>query len=105
MNKLKIGDEVIVIAGKDKDKRGTVQKIRADQRVFVEGVNLVKKHQKPNPNAGVNGGIIEQEAPIHISNIMLYNPETEKGGRIGIRQTDDGKNERFFKSTNTAVGV
>jgi len=105
MNKLKVGDEVIVIAGKDKDKRGTVQKMRADNRVFVDGVNLVKKHQKPNPNAGLNGGNNEKEEHIQISNIKLYKPETAKGDRIGIRQADDGKKERFFKSTNTAVGA
>jgi len=104
MNRIKKGDDVIVVAGKDKGRRGTV--ISADDdRVLVEGINLVKKHQKPNPNAGVAGGILEQERAIHESNVMLYNPITEKGDRVGIRTLEDGRKVRFFKSNNEVVDV
>ena len=104
MNRIKKGDEVIVNAGKDKGRRGVVISVD-DDRVLVEGVNVVKKHQKPNPNAGVPGGIIDQERPIHESNVMIYNPITEKGDRIGIRTLEDGTRVRFFKSNNEVVDV
>jgi large subunit ribosomal protein L24 len=104
MNRIKKGDEIIVIAGKDKGRRGTVIVVD-DDRVLVEGVNLVKKHQKPNPNGGVPGGIIEQARAIHGSNVMIYNPVTEKGDRIGIRTLEDGTRVRFFKSNNEVVDV
>jgi large subunit ribosomal protein L24 len=104
MQKIKKGDDVIVITGKDSGKRGTVLKVVSElDRVVVENVNVVKKHQKPNPNAGVAGGIVEKEMSIHVSNVMLYNPQTKKGDRIGIRTLEDGKKVRYFKSTNEVV--
>ena len=105
MQKIKKGDDVIVIAGKDNGKRGTVLSVLESGRVLVEGVNMAKKHQKPNPNAGVQGGIIEMEMPINRSNLMLYNPITEKGDRVGIKTLEDGRKVRFFKSNNEVVDV
>jgi large subunit ribosomal protein L24 len=106
MNRIKKGDDVIVIAGRDKGRRGTVLKIIAeDGRVVIEGINVVKKHQKPNPNAGVQGGIVEQEHSLHVSNVMLFNPTTGKGDRIGIKTLEDGRKVRFFKSNNEVVDV
>ncbi len=106
MNRIKKGDDVIVIAGKDKGRRGTVLNvIPADQKVLVEGVNVVRKHQKPNPNAGVQGGIVEQERAIHVSNVMLFNPVSGKGDRVGIKTLEDGRKVRFFKSNNEVVDV
>ncbi len=105
MNRIKKGDEVIVTAGKDKGRRGSVLQIFENGRVLVEGVNMAKKHQKPNPNAGVQGGIIEREMPLHESNIMLFNPITKKGDRIGIKQLEDGTRVRYFKSNNEVVDV
>ena len=103
MQKIKRGDDVIVIAGKDKGRRGTVLNILATGRVLVEGVNMVKKHQKPNPNAGVQGGIVEKEMPIDRSNLKLFNPVSQKGDRIGIKTLGDGRKVRFFKSNNEVV--
>lgn len=103
MNKIKKGDEVIVLTGKDKGNRGKVTKIDADGKVLVQGVNMAKKHQKPNPAKGVTGGIIEKEMPIDISNIGIYNPETKKADRIGFKFLDDGQKVRYFKSTNEIV--
>ena len=105
MQRIKKGDEVIVIAGKDKGRRGTVLSIADNDRVLVEGINMVKKHSKPNPQAGVAGGIVDKEMPIHRSNLMLYNPITEKGDRIGIKTLEDGKRVRYFKSNNEVVDV
>lgn len=106
MNKIKKGDEVIVITGKDKGRRGTVLRvIDEDDRVLVEGINLVKKHQKPNPNMGTQGGIVEKEMPLDRSNLMLFNPATGKGDRIGIKELEDGRKVRFFKSDNEVVDV
>ncbi len=105
MNKIKKGDEVIVIAGANKGRRGTVLRVEDDERVLVEGVNVVKKHTKGNPNAGVQGGIVEQERPVHVSNVMLFNPTTGKGDRIGVRTLEDGKRVRFFKSNNEVVDI
>ena len=106
MEKLKKNDEVIVISGKDKGRRGTVLRIDRDKdKVLVENINVVKKHQKPNPNAGVAGGIIEKEMPVAISNVMIYNPITKKGDRVGIRTLEDGRKVRFFKSNNETVDV
>ncbi len=104
MQKIKKGDEVIVLTGRDKGKRGKVLK-RLSDRVLVEGINRVKKHQKPNPNAGVSGGIIEKDMPIHISNIGIYNPESKKADRVGVRRLDDGQKVRFFKSNNETIDV
>ena len=105
MRKIKTGDDIIVITGKDKGRRGTVLRVYDNERVLVEGINMVKKHQKPNPQAGVQGGIIDKEMPIEQSNLMLYNPQTKKGDRIGIRFLEDGRKVRFFKSNNEVVDV
>ena len=104
MQKIRRNDEIIVIAGKDKGKRGTVQNVLADGRVVVTGINLVKKHAKPNPMLGVQGGIVEKEAPIHASNVAIFNPETNKADRVGFK-IEDGKKIRVFKSTQKAVGA
>jgi len=105
MQKIKQGDEIIVIVGKDKGKLGKVVKILADNKVLVEGINIVKKHQRGNPNVGVAGGIVEKNMPINISNVALYNPKTKKGDRVGFRILEDGKKVRFFKSNNEVVGL
>jgi large subunit ribosomal protein L24 len=106
MKRIKKGDDVVVISGKDKGRRGTVLRVSdEDERVLVEGVNVVRKHQKPNPNAGVQGGIVEQERAVHVSNIKLYNPVTGKGDRIGIKTLEDGRKVRFFKSNKEVVDV
>ncbi len=105
MNKIKQGDEVIVTTGKDKGRRGTVLQIFADQRVLVEGINIAKKHTKPNPNEGIEGGIVDKAMPVDISNILVFNPKTKKGDRVGIRVTDDGTKERIFRSTGEAVDL
>jgi len=104
MRKLKKGDEIIVIAGKDKGKRGTVtQVINEKDRLMIEGINMVKKHQKPNPNLGVPGGIVEKEMPLHISNVAIFNPATGKADRVGIKILDDGRKVRIFKSNNEVI--
>ena len=102
MNLIKSGDDVIVIAGKDKGRRGKVARVM-DDRLIVDGVNMVKKHTKGNPQAGDPGGIQEKEASIHISNVALFNPKTKKGGRVGIRVNSAGKKERFFNADDSAV--
>ena len=102
MLKIKKDDEVVVITGRDKGKRGDVLKVLDDSRLLVSGVNLVKKHQRPNPNLGQRGGIVEQEAPIQISNVAIWNDDEEKGDRVGIR-VDDGSKVRFFKSTGKVI--
>ncbi len=104
MKKIKKGDDVIVITGRDKGKRGTV--LRVDEsRVLVEGVNRVKKHERPNPTKNTTGGIIEKEMPLHVSNIALYNPATQKSDRVGIKEIDGGKRVRYFKSNGEVVDV
>ena len=105
MNRLKKGDEVIVTAGKDKGRRGSVLQIFKDDRVMVEQINMVKKHTKPNPMQGLEGGIIEKEMPMHISNVMLFNPATNKGDRVGIKTLEDGKKVRYFKSNGEVIDV
>jgi len=105
MNRIRKGDDVIVIAGKDKGKRGSVLRVMPDGRVVVADVNMVKRHTKPNPNRGVSGGIIEKEMPIDESNIMLFNPQTNKGDRVGFKTLDDGRKVRYFKSTNEVVDI
>lgn len=102
MLKIKKDDEVVVITGRDRGKRGTVLQVRKDGRLLVSGVNLVKKHQRPNPNIGQAGGIVEQEAPIQASNVAIWNDEAEKADRVGFR-FEDGKKVRYFKSTNTVI--
>ncbi len=105
MQRIKKGDEVIVTTGKDKGRRGEVLTILSNDRVMVNNINMVKKHTKPNPMAGTEGGIIEKEMSIHISNIMLFNSATGKGDRIGIKTLEDGKKVRIFKSNNEVVDV
>ena len=106
MNKLRKGDEIIVIAGKDKGRRGTVLQIVDEERVLVEGINIAKKHTKANPNMGVEGGIIDREMPLAVSNVLFFNPKTKKGDRVGIRMSDDGETkERVFKSSGEAVDI
>ena len=105
MNRIKKGDEVVVIAGKDKGRRGAVLRVLDDERVVVENVNMAKRHVRPNPNAGVTGGIIEKEMPLHISNLMLFNPVTKKGDRVGFRTLEDGRRVRFFRSSKEVVDV
>jgi large subunit ribosomal protein L24 len=105
MNKMKQGDEVIVTTGKDRGRRGTVLQIFDDQRVLVEGINIAKKHTKPNPNAGIEGGIVNKAMPVDISNVQVFNPKTKKGDRVGFRTTDDGVKERIFRSTGEAVDL
>jgi large subunit ribosomal protein L24 len=106
MRKIRKGDEVIVIAGASKGRRGTVLKVvDGGERLLVDGVNVVKKHTKPNPNAGVQGGIVEQERPIQASNVQLFNPAKNAGDKVGIRTLEDGRKVRFFKSNNEVVDV
>jgi len=102
MMKIKQNDEVIVIAGKDKGSVGTVTKVLG-AKVIVEGYNLAKKHIRPNPQEGIEGGIEEKEMPMSISNVAIYNPTTKKADRIGVRVNDEGVKERFFKSNGEAV--
>ncbi|MET0028675.1 MAG: 50S ribosomal protein L24 [Candidatus Thiodiazotropha sp.] len=104
-SKIKKGDEVIVITGKDKGKRGTVVKMLPDNRLVVENVNMVKKHTKPNPNRGEPGGIVDKEMPLHISNVALYNPATDKADRVGFKILEDGKKVRVFKSNQEVVDI
>jgi large subunit ribosomal protein L24 len=106
MRRIRRNDEVILIAGKDKGRRGKVMRVVEDgQRVIVGGANLIKRHTKPNPAKGVSGGIIEREAAIHVSNVMLFNPVTKKGDRTGFRVLEDGCKVRYFKSNNEVVDV
>ena len=105
MNRIKKGDDVIVIAGKDKGKQGSVLRVMPNGRLIVSDVNMVKRHTKPNPNKGVPGGIVEKEMSIDPSNIMLYNPQTQKGDRIGFRVLEDGRKVRYFKSTDEVVDI
>ncbi|MBA3996650.1 MAG: 50S ribosomal protein L24 [Candidatus Accumulibacter sp.] len=105
MNKIRKGDEIVVIAGKDKGKRGTVLTRVDAEHVVVEGVNRAKKHVKPNPVKGVVGGIVDKDMPIHVSNISLYNPATQKADRVGFKQLEDGTKVRFFKSNGEVVGA
>jgi len=103
MKKIRKGDEVVVITGREKGQRGTVIKVLERDRVLVENVNMVKRHTRPNPQAGIQGGIIEREAPLHLSNVMLWNPLAKKGDRVGIRTLADGRRVRFFKSNDEVV--
>lgn len=103
MRKIKSGDEVIVITGRDKGKRGKVSKVLQDNRLIVTGIQMVKKHQKPNPQLGVPGGIVEKEAPIQASNVAIFNSATKKADRVGFKVLDDGRKIRVFKSNGEAV--
>jgi len=102
MRKIKQGDDVIVITGKDKGRRGRVERVVGDDRVIVDGINMIKKHTKGNPAAGDPGGIIEREAPLNLSNVAMFNPKTKKADRVGFRMEGD-KKVRYFKSDNEVV--
>jgi large subunit ribosomal protein L24 len=105
MQRIKKGDQVVMIAGKDKGRRGTVLRVEDDGRVVVEGINVVHKHQRPNPGANppVPGGIVDKEKSVHPSNVMLFNPTTEKGDRVGFRRLADGRKVRFFKGNGEVL--
>jgi large subunit ribosomal protein L24 len=103
MNRIKKGDEVVVISGRDKGRRGQVTRVLDESHVVVENLNLVKKHTKPNPQRGVSGGIIEKEAPLHVAKLMLFNAATGKGGRIGYKTLEDGRKVRYFKANGEVL--
>ncbi len=105
MNKIRKGDHVVILSGREKGKSGNVLYIQSDSKLVVEGVNLTKKHQKPNPMKGISGGIIEKALPIHHSNVALLNPATKLGDKVGFRLLADGRKVRFFKSTNEVIDV
>ncbi len=105
MNKLKRGDEIFVASGKDKGRRGVIVEILDKQKVLVEGINIVKKHTKPNPNAGLEGGIIDKAMPIDISNVMIWNAESERPDKVGIKTEKDGKKVRIFKKTGKTIDI
>jgi large subunit ribosomal protein L24 len=105
MRKIKKGDEVVVLAGKDKGKQGTVLRVIDDEKVIVENVNMVKKHTKANPNKGEPGGILDKEMPLHISNVCIYNPTTGSADRVGFKTLEDGRKVRYFKSNGEIVDV
>jgi large subunit ribosomal protein L24 len=102
MNRIKKGDQIIVIAGADKGKKGEVVRIAGD-KVVVQNINIIKRHTKPNPQAGQAGGIVEREAPIHISNVMLFNTASGKGERVGFKVLEDGRKVRVFRSSGEAI--
>jgi len=103
MKKIRKGDTVILIAGRDKGRRGAVIEVLEGERVRVEGLNMAKKHQRPNPQAGVQGGIVEREAPLHVSNVAIYNPATQKADRVAFKSLADGRKVRVFKSNQEMV--
>ena len=103
MQRIKKGDEVVVLAGRDKGKRGTVLRRVDAQHVVVEGVNRVKKHERPNPMKGVTGGIVDRDLPIHVSNVALFNPATKKADRVGLKSLPDGRKVRIFKANDEQV--
>ncbi len=105
MKRILKGDEVIIIAGRSKGQRGHVLRVLEKDRLLVENVNMVKRHTKPDPQRGQAGGIIDKEAPIHVSNVMLFNPATKKGDRIGFKTLDDGRKVRIFKSTGEVADI
>ena len=103
MRKIKKGDDVIVITGKDKGKRGTVLRVVDIEHVLVEGANRVKKHQRPNPMKGTTGGIVDKEMPLHVSNVAIFNPATKKADRVGVKLLDDGRRVRCYKSNGEVI--
>ena len=105
MDKIRKGDQVVVIAGKDKGKRGTILTRIDAEHVVVEGVNRAKKHVKPNPVKGVVGGVVDKDMPLHVSNVSLYNPTTQKADRVGFKQLEDGTKVRVFKSSGEVVAA
>lgn len=104
MRKLRKGDEIVVTAGKDKGRRGSITQVLSNGKLIISGVNVAKKHVKANPNAGIEGGIVTKEMPIDASNVMMVNPETDKGDRIGFKLNEDGAKVRIFKSNGATVG-
>lgn len=104
MRKLKKDDQVVVITGKDKGKRGSIQRVLDDNRVLIAGVNIIKKHTKANPQLGIQGGIVEREASIEMSNVAIYNPKTNKADRVGFKE-QDGKKVRVYKSSGDVIGA
>jgi large subunit ribosomal protein L24 len=105
MNKIRKGDQVVVLSGRDKGRKGAVLQVLAGGRVLIESINRVKKHQKPNPQANKQGGIIEKEMPLPVSKVAIWNPSAKKGDRVGIRKLADGKRVRFFKSNGEMLDV
>lgn len=105
MRKLRKGDDVVIIAGKDKGKRSTVLSVSDDSKIVVENINLVKKHQKPNPQKGEPGGIVEKEMPMAVSNVAIFNPQSNKADRVAIKTLEDGRKVRVFKSNGETVDV
>ena len=105
MKKFRKGDDVVVLAGRDKGKRGTILRVLDDERALVDSVNVVKKHTRPNPNKGETGGIIEKESPIRISNLGMYNPNSKKADRVGFKSLEDGKKVRVFRSDGEMIDV
>ncbi|HYM42799.1 MAG TPA: 50S ribosomal protein L24 [Steroidobacteraceae bacterium] len=105
MNKIRKGDQVVVLSGRDKGRKGAVLQVLADGRVVIESINRVKKHQKPNPQANRQGGIIEKEMPLPSSKVAIWNPSAKKGDRVGIKVLADGKRVRFFKSNGEMLDV
>jgi large subunit ribosomal protein L24 len=103
MRKIRKGDEVVVITGKDKGKRGAVLRVLSDEFLLVEGANRVKKHEKPNPMNGTTGGIVEKEMPIRASNVAIFNPVTQKADRVGVKTLDDGRRVRVFRSNGEVL--
>jgi len=103
VNRLRKGDEVVVIAGRDKGKRGRVMKLLEGERALVDGINIVQRHTRPNPQKGVTGGILKKEAPIHVSNVAHYNPVTKKAARIGYKTLEDGRKVRYFCDTGEVL--
>lgn len=103
MRKIKREDDVIVLTGKDKGKRGKVTKVLDNDLVLVAGINVIKKHQRPNPQAGISGGIVEREAPLQVSNVGIFNPSTSKADRVGFKLLEDGRKVRVFKSTGDVI--
>ncbi len=105
MNRIRKGDTVVVMVGKDRGRQGTVLRMLQGNRVVVEGLNLVKRHTKPNPQAGRQGGIVEREAPLDLSNVQIYNPTTQRPDRVGFRSLEDGRKVRFFKSNDEVIDI
>ena len=105
MNRIRKGDTVVVMVGKDRGRQGTVLRMLSGNRVVVEGLNLVKRHTKPNPQAGLQGGIVEREAPLNLSNVQIYNPTTQRPDRVGFRSLEDGRKVRFFKSNDEVIDI
>ena len=105
MKKLRKGDEIVVLSGKDKGRTGSISQVRADGTVLVAGLNVAKKHLKGNPQKNQPGGIVDKEMPLHVSNVALFNPATRKADRVGIRVMQDGRRARYFKSNGEVVDV